>query len=84
MSGTYEKIENREPSWPHKCELPGQINRWWNCVGIGSIWRCECGRRWLWDIHCPLFNYPSWEDIEQLARDRARADEIREKTGMSV
>ncbi len=70
MSGTYEKIDN-QPS-KHECTPPGFWSRWWHRVGIGTIWRCECGSRWEWKVDSMMWPYPSWVSLEWEAEGKRR------------
>jgi hypothetical protein len=60
MSGTYEKIDNQ--SADHECRKPGWWSRRWHHAGVGTIWRCECGRRYMWRVP-HLLSDPMWEDM---------------------
>jgi hypothetical protein len=61
MNGEYEKIENEPDPRPHRCQTPGWFRRWRDGVGFGTIWRCECGRRFEWGIASMRWPYPMWK-----------------------
>src|SRR5258708_6097560 len=64
VSGKYERIDDDPDPRPHPCRTPGAFSRWRNHVGFGTIWQCECGRRYRWVAGIPLYPYPFWEDAE--------------------
>ncbi len=51
MSGEYVHVVKYEP--PHHCEPPRCGDTWTPAgpdgerVGVGTVWRCECGKRFV-------------------------------------
>ncbi len=63
MSGTYERIGD-EPA-RHVCRKPGWWSRRWHRAGIGTVWRCGCGRRYVWREDYLISGGPLWMPLDE-------------------
>jgi hypothetical protein len=41
-------IQHVRRSKQHRCSPPGWWRRLTEDVGYGTIWECDCGRRYIW------------------------------------